>query len=272
MLPIDEHVLQDIAPHFSGEDASHQADIIGAIGGSLRPILEEYDIDTMLRIAHFLAQICEESAGLRTTVEFASGAEYEGRKDLGNVEPGDGPRYKGRGLIQLTGRANYAKFGSRLGLDLEDDPDLAAEPQTSLKIGCEYWRQNGLNVFADQDDIVTITRRINGGTNGLDARRGFLVLAKAALARLAGGQVAAAAPGDTRPILRRGSQNDHVADLQRKLRALGFALAVDGDFGAATELAVMHFQAGQGIDRDGIVGPQTWDALAAAGGGAPDRG
>lgn len=261
MLPIDEHILREIAPHFSGENASRQADIIGAVGGILRPTLDGFAIDTPLRIAHFLAQTCEESAGFRTTVEFASGDEYEWRKDLGNTEPGDGRRYKGRGFIQLTGRANYVQYGKLLGLDLVGNPDLAADPTTSLSIACKYWEVHDLNALADQDDVVTITRRINGGLNGLSERRARLVLAKAALARLAAGETAANSPDDTRPVLRRQSKNDAVATLQRALRQLGFPLAVDGDFGAATELAVMHFQASHGLAADGIVGPQTWDAL-----------
>ena len=85
----------------------------------LQVTLEAYGIDTRLRIAHFLGQTCHESAGFRTTEEFASGEAYEGRKDLGNIKKGDGRRYKGRGLLQLTGRANYAEHGKMLGVDLE---------------------------------------------------------------------------------------------------------------------------------------------------------
>src|SRR5450631_1622663 len=106
MIPVDGQTMREVAPHFSGDRADRQAKIIAGIGEVLRPTLESYDIDSRLRIAHFLGQTCEESAGFQTTQEFASGEEYEGRKDLGNVNVGDGPRFKGRGILQLTGRAN----------------------------------------------------------------------------------------------------------------------------------------------------------------------
>ena len=121
-----------------------------------------------LRIAHFLGQTCVESAGFRTTEEFADGTAYEGRKDLGNTEPGDGPRFKGRGLIQLTGRSNYRAMGKTLKLDLENNPAQAAEPALSLVIACEYWKSRKINDAADQDDVMRVTRLINGGLNGLD--------------------------------------------------------------------------------------------------------
>jgi putative chitinase len=103
--------------------------------------------------------------------EYASGAAYEGRAALGNTQPGDGPRYKGRGIIQLTGRLNYRVYGAALGLDLENNPQLAAVPENAVRIACEYWRRNNLNQLADADNLEAITRRINGGVNGLADRR-----------------------------------------------------------------------------------------------------
>lgn len=181
MIPIGASTLYAIAPRFSGANHARQTAIVSAIAPHLSRVLAEYGITTRLRVAHFLAQICHESAGLRTTEEFASGAAYEGRKDLGNVHPGDGVRYKGRGLIQLTGRANYRAIGQRLGVDLEGSPDRAAEPILSLRIACEYWASRNINRHADADDLIAATRAVNGGLNGLEDRRRYLDRAKAAL-------------------------------------------------------------------------------------------
>jgi putative chitinase len=163
-------------------------------------------------------------------------------------------RYKGRGLIQLTGLANYQRYGDLLQLDLVGNPELAADPATSLVIACKYWTLHGLNAFADQDDIETITRRINGGLNGLVDRSACLARAKAALAAIA-------TAGTTRPMLHRGDKGEQVAALQSMLGAKGFAIAADGDFGWATHTAVKQFQASQGLQADGVVGLRTWQAL-----------
>jgi putative chitinase len=144
----------------------------------LPAVMDDYGINTKLRIAHFLAQIAHESDHFRTLTEYASGAAYEGRKDLGNVYRGDGRRYRGRGVIQLTGRYNYRKYGKLLGLDLENNPELAADPEVSLRTAAEYWKQNNLNALADRDDGKGITRRINGGYNGLKDRMNKLARAK----------------------------------------------------------------------------------------------
>ena len=200
-------------------------------------------------------------ADLRTCEEFASGKAYEGRKDLGNTEPGDGPRYKGRGLLQLTGRANYRKLGAILGVDLENRPELAAEPVLSLRIACEYWKSRRINDPCDSDDLREVTRRVNGGYNGLEDRQANLAKAKAALARIEAIGIGLKAPKNARPVLRRGSRNEQVAELQAALRGLGFPVAIDGDFGAATELAVMTLQGQKKLKADGIVGPATWKAL-----------
>ena len=233
----------------------------------LASTLESYDITTRLRIAHFLGQTCEESAGFRTTEEFASGAEYEGRiRGLGNTEPGDGPRFKGRGLLQLTGRSNYIDYGKALGVDLVDNPTLAAQPALSLKIACEYWKRNNINADCDRDDLLTITKKVNGGLNGLNDRRTFTMKAKAAVARLEGVQLSGspAAGEEFRPVLARGSKGDAVVQLQNLLHDLNFAVAVDGDFGPGTEVAVTRFQSEHGLTADGLVGPQTWAAMDAA--------
>lgn len=131
-------------------------------------------MDNEKRLAHFMAQLCHESGAFRYMEELASGAAYEGRADLGNTQPGDGKRYKGRGPIQLTGRANYRRFGRRLGIDFERHPELAAIPSIGLHTALEYWKDRGLNALADRDDIRAITRKINGGFNGLADRQAYL--------------------------------------------------------------------------------------------------
>jgi putative chitinase len=284
MVPVDSQTMREVAPTFSGAPAASQAKIIAEAGAVLAATLESYDITSRLRIAHFLGQTCEESAGYRTTEEFASGREYEGRKDLGNTQRGDGPRYKGRGLLQLTGRANYADYGKALGVDLVNNPTLAAQPALSLKIACEYWKRHDINADCDRDDAQAVTRKVNGGLNGLSDRIAFTQKAKTAVARLqavqlsgaasggaaapgaaSGGAAAAgAATGQTRPVLARGSQGDAVVQLQNLLRDENFAVAVDGDFGPGTEVAATRFQSENGLTADGIVGPQTWAALDAA--------
>lgn len=271
MILVDAQTMREIAPHFSGAKGERQNAIITAVGEVLASTLDFYEISTRLRIAHFLGQTCHESAGFRTTEEFASGENYEGRADLGNNRPGDGVRYKGRGLLQLTGRANYRTFGELLGVDLENKPERAAEPVLSLKIACEFWKKKHLNQFCDADDIVELTRRINGGKNGLPERRLFTSKAKAAVARIEGFVLTGETPpSNGRQVLRRGSKGDAVGDLQRLLRKLGFMVAVDDDFGPGTEVAVAVFQKQQKLDPvDGIVGDKTWAALDTALGGAP---
>lgn len=263
MIPVDAEVMIEIAPRFSGALAEAQARITREVGEILTPTLKSYAIETRLRIAHFLAQTCHESAGFRTTEEFASGEAYEGRADLGNVQPGDGVRYKGRGLIQLTGRANYRRVGQALGIDLERNPLAAAEPRLSLRIACEYWKSRSINALCDADDVIAVTRAVNGGLNGLDDRRSLTTKAKTVLARIEGLQLSGTTSSTDRPVLRRGSTGDDVALLQANLRRLGFPIAVDGDFGAATELAVMRVQATKRLTVDGIVGPATWKVLLA---------
>jgi putative chitinase len=263
MSIVDGEILKDIAPRVTGAKAASQTRIIDALNEVIGATLDKYTIDTRLRDAHFLAQACEESDGFCTTEEYASGAAYEGRADLGNTQKGDGRLFKGRGLFQLTGRSNYESYGKALGLDLINDPALAAEPVNSLLIACEYWRRNNLDALADNDDLISITKRINGGLNGIDTRRAYLVAAKGALARVQG--IATPTPDPAAiPVLRRGSKGDAVANLQTRLKIAGYPLAIDGDFGPATELAVQHFQTDRELTSDGIVGPQTWGALPPA--------
>ncbi len=176
----------------------------------------KFDISTPLRQAAFLSQIGVESAHLTALVEnlnyseqalleiwpdhftAAQAAEY-GRTAthpanqeaianlayggrMGNTEPGDGWRYIGRGLIQLTGRANYHAAGLALGLPLEAEPERAALPDEAALTAAWYWHEHGCNALADNRMIVAITRAVNGGTNGLADRQRLYALASAELA------------------------------------------------------------------------------------------
>lgn len=132
------------------------------------------DITTQRRAEQFLAQLMHESGGLRYRRELASGQAYEGRADLGNMHPGDGVRYRGRGWIQITGRQNARAAGHALGLPLEANPVLMERSDVAWLVSTWYWTVHGLNELADRGDIVTITHRINGGENGLASRRAYL--------------------------------------------------------------------------------------------------
>lgn len=219
-----------------------------------------YGIDTPLRVAHFMAQIAHESDRFRTATEYASGAAYEGRKDLGNTTTGDGRRFRGRGLIQCTGRANYRAFTTWARANQPDAPDFEAQPDTlsefpwALLSAVWFWTTRGLNAYADADDVLTITRRINGGTNGLADRKGLLASAKRIFTPV---QTAG------RPVLRIGASGDDVAALQSRLNERGAGVVVDGNFGPATERVVRRFQSSAGLTADGVVGPATWSALGA---------
>lgn len=148
--------------------------------------MAEADITTPQRQAFFLAQWAHESAEFRYMVEIASGAAYEGRKDLGNTEPGDGKRYKGRGPAQLTGRANYRAAGKALGIDLEGDPKRAADPEVGFRVAGWYWTSRNLNRWADAGDFVKVTRLVNGGLNGLAHREKYLRRAREVLSAHSG--------------------------------------------------------------------------------------
>ncbi len=139
----------------------------------LNRAMAEAQITTTKRKAMFLAQLAHESVQLRYFEEIASGAAYEGRRDLGNVRPGDGVRYKGRGPIQITGRANYRAAGKALGLPLEANPKMASRPSVGFRIAAWYWKSRGLNAYADRGDFRGVTLRINGGYNGYSDRLNY---------------------------------------------------------------------------------------------------
>lgn len=139
----------------------------------LNEALQEFEIGTYLRASAFLAQLAHESAELRYFEEIASGKAYEGRKDLGNTQPGDGVKYKGHGPIQITGRANHTACGKALGLDLVNNPTLITLPPNAFRSAGWFWDTRGLNALADQRLFKAITKKINGGFNGLADRQKY---------------------------------------------------------------------------------------------------
>ncbi|WP_446718051.1 glycoside hydrolase family 19 protein [Cupriavidus sp. OTU4054] len=147
--------------------------------------LLEYSITTPARQAAWIAQVGHESGGFIYTRELwgptSAQQRYEGRADLGNTQPGDGKRYMGRGLIQITGRANYRACGAALGIDLEANPTLLQGDALAARSAGWFWQMKNLNALADAGDFVTLTRRINGGTNGLADRQQRWERAKRAL-------------------------------------------------------------------------------------------
>ena len=147
----------------------------------LTQAMDEFGIGTTKQQAAFLAQVAHESGETRYTLELASGAAYEGRLDLGNDRPGDGVHYKGRGLLQITGKANYAAMGRTLGLDLVANPEILETPAGACRSAASFWHQHDLNTLADSDLFGAITKRINGGFNGIDSRIHYWLAARAAL-------------------------------------------------------------------------------------------
>ena len=177
--------------------------------------MRKYSINTPLRMMHFLAQLGHESGGLRYVEEIwpnprldARGVaqsgnrwqvRYEGRADLGNTQVGDGYRFRGRGLIQLTGRANYRSFGKAIGQNLTSGSNMnkVSRVPLSVLVAGWFWNSRVLNSLADKDDVRGITRRINGGYNGLADRKLYLARARAILAPPVKRASYTVVPGDT---------------------------------------------------------------------------
>ena len=189
MITVEQ--LLEIAPN-----AHRASDFASPLGAAM----DEFEIDNPTRQAAFLAQVMHESGELRYVLEGASGAAYEGNVHLGNVYPGDGQRFKGRGLIQVTGRKNYQLCGAALDLDLLSNPELLEEPVNACRSAAWFWRVGAglnlghaahahgikdncdLNILADAGDFEGITLAINGGLNGQDDRLAHWEAAKEALA------------------------------------------------------------------------------------------
>jgi predicted chitinase len=182
---------------------------------------------------------------------------YEGRRDLGNTQPGDGVRYHGRGFIQLTGRANYRSYGQKLGVPLEEHPEQALKPDVAARILGRYFKDHKIADDARKSDWKSVRHKVNGGLNGWD-RFSSLV------ARL---ERAIEARGEA---LAEGAIGPQALELKRLLKTwgrdhpLGKPIQDSPVFGAATTQAVKAFQKAHGIQATGKVGQPTWKALKAA--------
>lgn len=171
-MEIIEEQIRKIAP-YSPKNVSVFVDY-------LNEYMEIFDIDTVERVCMFIAQIAHESGSFHYVREISSGAQYENRKDLGNIHPGDGKFFKGRGLIQITGRSNYKSCSLALFNDLRllDTPQLLEIPQYAVASACWFWWSKGLNELADKGKFKSITKKINGGLNGYADRLNFYDRAK----------------------------------------------------------------------------------------------
>ena len=254
----------------------------------LNKALPKYDITTDQRIAGFISQCAHESSDFRVLQEnlnykeatllkvfpryFGPGkenaAEYAGKPEkianyvymdknrskggaLGNVKDGDGWLFSGKGLKQVTGRANTTAFGKTVGMTAEDAAEYLLTKKGALESALWFWGSRNLNEVADTGDVVKLTKIINGGDIGLADRQARYSRAMAAL----GGKITAAAPAAAAPsggTLRKGSKGDEVKKMQAKL-----GLTADGDFGPGTEAALKKWQAENGLTADGVAGPKT---------------
>lgn len=258
--------------------------------------LPAYGITSERRVAHFLSQCSHESAGflrLEENLNYSAKAlravfgryfgdspkrdadEYHRQPEkianyvymdefrkykMGNVQEGDGWLFRGRGLKQLTGRNNYEAFGKSVGMTAEEAAEYVATERGAVESACWYWDSRSLNDIADSDDVTKMTKKINGGTIGLEDRQKRYMHAMKVLGMNA--EDLDNAEDDIEDIiddiglLRRGSRGDGVKLMQE---ALG--IGADGIFGAGTEAKLKAWQAANGLSADGIAGPFTLEKL-----------
>ena len=249
---------------------------------AMEEILPFYEINTVNRVAGFIAQCAHESNNFRVLQEnlnYSSKALdaifgkyfvragrnakeyhrqpekianviYASRMDNGDTASGDGWRFRGRGVIQLTGRHNYTKFGSSSSITAEQAIKYVKTKKGALESACWFWDTNKINRYADKQDITGMTKRINGGTIGLADRKKHY---KHALEVLGGHW---SPPKVVHSTVRKGSKGETVKAVQKALGA-----KADGDFGPGTEAAVIAWQRSRGLVPDGIVGPSTLRAM-----------
>ena len=156
-------------------------EVINKYAPLLNCYFNKYQVNTPLRVAHFLAQVLHESGEFFYTEEIADGSDYENRSDLGNFDPGDGVKYKGRGLIQVTGKANYSQISKDVGFDYVSNPTKLAQLPDAVLSAFWFWNTRNLSKFADADNFDAIALSINGGYNGFDSRLSYLRAAKKSL-------------------------------------------------------------------------------------------
>lgn len=264
---------------------------------ALYEILPMYEITTERRVAHFLSQCAHESANfkrLEENLNYSAKAlravfgryfgdapkrdadEYHRQPEMianyvymdefrkykmGNIYDGDGWLFRGRGLKQLTGRDNYTKFGESIGMTAEEAAEYVQSFNGSIQSACWFWDTNNLNDIADGDNVKLMTKKINGGSIGLEDRQRRYVVAMNVLGMpLDAHQDDDDDDGDDIlddiGVLRRGSRGDGVAMMQE---ALG--LEADGIFGRGTERALINWQMDNGLTPDGVAGPMTFEKL-----------
>ena len=270
---------------------------VGEWYAALCELLPKYGITTERRVAHFLSQCAHESANfkrLEENLNYSAKAlravfgryfgdapkrdadEYHRQPEMianyvymdefrkykmGNVNEGDGWLFRGRGLKQLTGRDNYTKFGESVDMTAEQAAEYVASFKGAIESACWFWDTNNLNDIADGDNVKLMTKKINGGSIGLEDRQRRYVVAMNVLGMpLDAHQDDDDDDGDDIlddiGVLRRGSRGDGVAMMQE---ALG--LEADGIFGRGTERALINWQMDNGLTPDGVAGPMTFEKL-----------
>jgi len=253
----------------------------------LNKALPKYDITTDQRIAGFISQCAHESMdfnalsenlnyreetlnkvfpryfgpGKRNAAEYAKNPEKIANyvymdefrtSKLGNTQPGDGWRFRGRGLKQLTGRDNYTRFAKDYDMTAEEAAEWLETKEGALASALWFWNTNNLNNIADTGNVAALTKKINGGDIGLADRQARYAKAMAALGGKVDTPAPASSPSASGGTLRRGSKGDDVKRMQAKL-----GLTADGDFGPGTEAALKKWQADNGLTADGVAGPKT---------------
>ena len=191
-----------ITPAHLAAIAGRTTALMPALADWMNTLCPSYEIDTAREYGHFLAQACHETDHFKTLREYASGSAYEGRADLGNTQPGDGIRFRGRGVFQTTGRANYLQLGIKKGRrDLFiNTPELLELPEYAVWSACEFWKTRGLNDVANHADTDVLKKKyrgniidvspveyisltINGGYRGMEERKKYYALAQQVLVR-----------------------------------------------------------------------------------------